>query len=47
MSHRFLSFYLNGIGLTPGEDEWAALIKRVGIKEAKARRQAALKQVAG
>jgi hypothetical protein len=32
--------------LTPGEDDWKELIARVGMKEAKARRQAALKQVA-
>jgi len=32
--------------LTPGEDDWNELIARVGLKEAKARRQAALKQVA-
>jgi hypothetical protein len=33
--------------LTPGDDAWSELIARVGLKEAKSRRQAALKQVAG
>ena len=32
--------------LTPGEDDWNELVARVGMKEAKARRQAALKQIA-
>lgn len=33
--------------LIPGEDEWNALVARVGLKEAKERRQKALKQIEG